>query len=104
SWPRRRGVRTRQEIDTKKYTLKALRGDFRALQTDAVMRPLLTEKCPFHNLPSSRKSHFSEGITAEEMKILCWLKPKLVAQISLTAWADYGLLRHATFHGLRDDK
>jgi bifunctional non-homologous end joining protein LigD len=35
---------------------------------------------------------------------LCWLKPKLVAQVSFTEWTDYGLLRHATFQGLRDDK
>jgi bifunctional non-homologous end joining protein LigD len=68
------------------------------------MRPLLTTKCPFDNLPSSRKRHFGEGITAEEMKELCWLKPKLVAQISFTEWTNYGLLRHATFKGLRDDK
>jgi bifunctional non-homologous end joining protein LigD len=68
------------------------------------MRPLLTDKCPFDNLPSSRKSHFGEGITIDEMKELCWLKPKLVAQIAFTEWTDYGLLRHATFHGLREDK
>jgi bifunctional non-homologous end joining protein LigD len=68
------------------------------------MRPLRSSECPFDNLPSSRKSHFGEGITSEEMKELCWLKPKLVAQISFTEWTDYGLLRHATFRGLRDDK
>jgi bifunctional non-homologous end joining protein LigD len=68
------------------------------------MRPLLAKKCPFDNLPSSRKSHFGEGITIEEMKALCWLKPKLVAQVSFTEWTNYGLLRHATFRGLRDDK
>jgi bifunctional non-homologous end joining protein LigD len=68
------------------------------------MRPLITKNCPFDNLPSSRKSHFGEGITTEEMKDLCWLKPKLVAQISFTEWTNYELLRHATFHGLRDDK
>jgi bifunctional non-homologous end joining protein LigD len=68
------------------------------------MRPLLTAECPFDNLPSSRKSHFGEGITAEEMKQLCWLKPRLVAQVGFTEWTDYDLLRHATFHGLRDDK
>ena len=68
------------------------------------MRPCLTSKCPFANLPSSRTSHFGEGITTEEMKELCWLKPKLVAQISFTEWTNYGLLRHATFEGLRDDK
>ncbi len=68
------------------------------------MRPCLTNKCPFENLPSSRTSHFGEGITTEEMRELCWLKPKLVAQISFTEWTNYGLLRHATFEGLRDDK
>jgi len=68
------------------------------------MRPCLTSKCPFANLPSSRTSHFGEGITSGEMKELCWLKPKLVAQISFTEWTNYGLLRHATFEGLRDDK
>ncbi|MGE5215352.1 MAG: hypothetical protein ACM3NN_16880 [Nitrospirota bacterium] len=68
------------------------------------MRPCLTSKCPFVNLPSSRTSHFGEGITTEEMKELRWLKPKLVAQISFTEWTNYGLLRHATFDGVRDDK
>lgn len=68
------------------------------------MRPFLANKCPFSNLPSSRRSHFGEGITATEMKELCWLKPKLVAQVSFAEWTNYGLLRHATFEGLRDDK
>jgi bifunctional non-homologous end joining protein LigD len=68
------------------------------------LTPLLTKGCPFANLPTSRKSHFGEGITVEEMAELCWLKPKLVAQISFTEWTNYGLLRHATFEGLRDDK
>jgi bifunctional non-homologous end joining protein LigD len=68
------------------------------------MMPFRTDKCPFANLPTSRKSHFGEGITAEEMAELCWLKPKLVAQVSFTEWTNYGLLRHATFEGLREDK
>ncbi len=68
------------------------------------MRPLVTNKCPFDNLPSSRKSHFGEGITLDEMKELVWLQPKLVAQVAFTEWTNYGLLRHATFHGLRQDK
>jgi len=35
---------------------------------------------------------------------MSWLKPKLVAKISFTEWTNYGLLLHATFEGLRDDK
>jgi ATP-dependent DNA ligase len=53
---------------------------------------------------SSRTSHFGEGITTDEMKGLCWVKPKLVARISFTEWTNYGLLRHATLEGLRKDK
>jgi bifunctional non-homologous end joining protein LigD len=68
------------------------------------LKPLLTSRCPFHNLPTSKKSHFGEGITADDMNKLRWLKPKLVAQVRFTEWTSYGLLRHATFAGLRDDK
>jgi bifunctional non-homologous end joining protein LigD len=68
------------------------------------MKPFLAGECPFANLPTSRKSHFGEGITIDEMSELCWLKPKLVAQVSFTEWTNYGLLRHATFEGLREDK
>jgi bifunctional non-homologous end joining protein LigD len=68
------------------------------------MSPFLVDECPFSNLPTSGKSHFGEGITIDEMADLCWLKPKLVAQVSFTEWTNYGLLRHATFEGLREDK
>lgn len=54
-------------------------------------------------MPSSRTSHFGEGIITDEMKELCWVKPKLVARISFTEWTNYGLLCH-TFEGLREDK
>jgi bifunctional non-homologous end joining protein LigD len=68
------------------------------------MRPFRANKCPFANLPTSPKSHFGEGITPDEMAELSWLKPKLVAQVSFTEWTNYGLLRHATFEGVREDK
>ena len=66
--------------------------------------PHAVATCPFANLPSSKKSHFGEGVTAEDMKKLKWLKPKLVTQVRFAEWTNYGLLRHATFLGLRDDK
>ena len=66
-------------------------------------KPLLTKTCPFTNLPSSKKGHFGEGVTAEDMPKLRWLKPKLVAQIAFTEWTNYALLRHATYLGLRED-
>ena len=70
----------------------------------SALEPLATGHCPFANLPSSKKSHFGEGVTADDMKKLKWLKTKLVAQVRFAEWTTYGLLRHATFLGLRHDK
>jgi ATP-dependent DNA ligase len=68
------------------------------------MNSLVTARCPFRNVPISKKSHFGEGITAEDMTKLRWLKPKLVGQVRFAEWPSYSLLRHATFVALRDDK
>jgi hypothetical protein len=39
--------------------------------------------CPFVNLPNSEgKSHWGEGITAEDMKKFKWLKPKVVVEVA----------------------
>jgi bifunctional non-homologous end joining protein LigD len=61
-------------------------------------------RCPFANLPTSKTSHWGEGITAEEMTELRWVKPTLVAEISFVEWTRDGSLRHAAFVGLRSDK
>jgi bifunctional non-homologous end joining protein LigD len=61
--------------------------------------------CPFDNLPNSvGKSHWGEGITAEDMPTLRWVKPELVVQVAFTEWTAGGNLRHAAFHGIREDK
>jgi bifunctional non-homologous end joining protein LigD len=56
-----------------------------------LMQPLKIDKSPFLNAPKTNEP-------------VQWLKPKLVAQVSFTEWTNYGLLRHATFEGLREDK
>jgi bifunctional non-homologous end joining protein LigD len=66
--------------------------------------PLQTARCPFANLPSGGSSHWGEGITEEEMRLLRWVKPRLVVEVSFTEWTRDGSLRHAAFMGLRDDK
>ena len=68
------------------------------------LQPFKTNRCPFANLPLSRTGHFGEGITSEDMLKLQWVRPETVAQVSFAEWTDGGLLRHATFLGLRGDK
>jgi bifunctional non-homologous end joining protein LigD len=68
------------------------------------LKPLVVERCPFANLPSSRSSHWGEGITADEMAALQWVRPTLVAEISFAEWTRDGSLRHGAFLVLRDDK
>jgi bifunctional non-homologous end joining protein LigD len=63
------------------------------------------EACPFVNLPNSTgKSHWGEGITAEEMQQLRWVKPRIVIEVAFTEWTAGGNLRHAAFVGFKDDK
>jgi bifunctional non-homologous end joining protein LigD len=70
----------------------------------ALLKPLHASTCPFADLPSSRTSHWGAGVTAEEMKEMQWVKPRLVAQVRFVEWTAEGRLRHAAFLGLRTDK
>jgi bifunctional non-homologous end joining protein LigD len=69
-----------------------------------MLKALVRPKCPFANLPSSKTGHWGEGITAEDMKTLRWVKPKIVVEVSFVAWTRDGLLRHPEFIGVRPDK
>jgi DNA ligase D-like protein (predicted ligase) len=68
------------------------------------IRGLQAARCPFVNLPSTRTGHWGEGITADEMTVLRWLKPVQVVEVSFAEWTRDGSLRHAAFIALRDDK
>lgn len=65
---------------------------------------LETNVCPFANLPEPRNARRGEALTAEVMKQMRWLKPKLVAHIEYTEWTEANHLRHSRFVALRDDK
>jgi DNA ligase D-like protein (predicted ligase) len=71
---------------------------FRKISADRTMR------CPFVNLPSTRTGHWGEGISEEDMSKLRWVKPTVVVEVSFVEWTRDGLLRHAEFISLRDDK
>ena len=63
-----------------------------------------TERCPFADLPREGRGRFSEGITAEDMAELRWVKPRVVVEVAFVEWTDSGLLRHPSFVAVRDDK
>jgi bifunctional non-homologous end joining protein LigD len=74
---------------------RRLAGSFKGLESDV---------CPFANLPESKNARRGEALTADVMKTMRWLKPRLVAQVEFTEWTKGNHLRHSRFIGLRDDK
>jgi len=69
-----------------------------------LLRPLASPRCPFANLPNATSSHWGEGVTAEEMDKLTWVKPALVVEVAFVEWTRDNSLRHASFVGIREDK
>ena len=49
-------------------------------------------------------SPLAAPLDAMQRHRVIWVKPKLVAQIEYRAWTEDGLLRHASFKALREDK
>ena len=71
----------------------------------ARLAPLATASCPFVNLPNSTgRSHWGEGITAEEYDGASLGKPTIVVEVSFVKWTRDALLRHPAFVGVRNDK
>jgi bifunctional non-homologous end joining protein LigD len=57
------------------------------------LKPLQVKKVPVVNPP-----------TGVELKGVHWLKPELLAEVAFAEMTKDGSVRHAVFHGLRDDK
>jgi bifunctional non-homologous end joining protein LigD len=53
--------------------------------------------------PLKAKASAFEGAAAREKGVV-WVWPELVAEIEFGAWTAEGILRHASFQGLREDK
>lgn len=51
----------------------------------------------------AKKSPFSDGIPKAKVHIH-WVKPHLVAEVEFRSWTADGIIRHASFAGLREDK
>jgi bifunctional non-homologous end joining protein LigD len=47
---------------------------------------------------------FAERLSADARRNVRWVEPELVAEVEFRAWTADGLVRHASFRGLREDK
>jgi bifunctional non-homologous end joining protein LigD len=68
------------------------------------LQPLHTNQCPFVDLPNARSGRWGSGVTAEDMRVMQWVKPRLVVQVRFVEWTAEANLRHAAFLGVREDK
>jgi len=53
---------------------------------------------------ADRKPPFAHAPSATETRGVHWVKPEMVAEVSFAGFTQDGLIRHATFLGLREDK
>jgi ATP-dependent DNA ligase len=90
---------------TLKYVAKVRAGFTPAVRAPLVERfhGLETDRCPFKNLPESRRGQWGEGLTAAEMVKCRWLKPRLVATIDYLERTAASHLRHPMFAGLTEN-
>ena len=59
-----------------------------------LLKPLVTNVCPFVNLPEARAGRWGEGLTAEKMKVCVWVRPELVARFDFLEWTGSNHVRH----------
>ena len=69
-----------------------------------LLEPLVIAECPFANLPNSKRSHYGEGVTAEDMQRYRWVRPEIVCQVAVKEWTADGNLRQPDYLGIRTDK
>ena len=94
------------EGDKLMYAARTRNGFTPAIRADLMkrFRKLITNNCPFDNLPEARSGRWGTGLTAAKMKDCQWLEPELVGNFEFLEWTPENHLRHTRFVGLREDK
>jgi bifunctional non-homologous end joining protein LigD len=67
---------------------------------EATLRSLLAELHPLH----VNKPELANPPTGAQVRGVQWLQPRLLAEVAYAQMTHDGLVRHAVFHGLRQDK
>jgi bifunctional non-homologous end joining protein LigD len=67
---------------------------------DTILRDLMRRLLPLRQ----SKSPFVEMPKGIRLGDVTWVCPELVGQVEFSNWTDEGLLRQASFQGLREDK
>ena len=65
------------------------------------IQKLATPECPFVNLPEKKRPH---AMDREKMRTVCWVKPKMIAEIAFNEWTPSKHLRHSKFVRLREQR
>jgi DNA ligase D-like protein (predicted ligase) len=68
------------------------------------IKSLRIDKNPFANLPMGKHGGWNEGVSLEDMEKMTWVEPEVVVQVAFVEWTNYGLLRHSSYLGIREDK
>jgi bifunctional non-homologous end joining protein LigD len=94
------------EGDRLVYVARTRNGFTPGIRADLMKRfgKLVTDKCPFANLPEPRTGRWGAGLNTAKMKDCQWLTPQLVGQFEFLEWTPENHLRHTKFVGLREDK
>ena len=66
------------------------------------LKPFITARCPFVNLPEMGRARWGEILDAGKMKRCVWVRPELVAVIEFLEWTEGDRLRHSKFVALRE--
>jgi len=73
-------------------------------QVHEQLKPLVSAKCLFVNLPETGRARWGDILDVEKMKKCVWVRPELVGVVAFLDWTEADRLRHARFVALRDDK